>query len=277
MHALGHGSLYGSKGSGYMNEETLISVDQLTLRIPAVRSRARSLRANPLSLLADFYMPRQGKREVRTLIHDLSFEVQDGHRLALIGPNGAGKTTLLRLLAGSVFPSRGTIVTRGKVRALLNVSLGLQGAATGLENIYLRGLSMGFTLAEIRSMAPEIVEFSELGDAIYDSMQTYSAGMRARLAFSIVTARAPNILLMDEWISAGDKHFVEKARERLRAQVSVCRALVLASHSEEVVSEICTHGMVLKCGRMIFYGKIDDALNFYDQMKPTNSEPRRVN
>ena len=260
-----------------MSKENLISVDRLTLRIPAVRSRARSLRANPLSLLADFYMPSQGKREVRTIIDDLSFEVEDGHRLALIGPNGAGKTTLLRLLAGSVFPTRGTIVTKGRVRALLNVSLGLQGAATGLENIYLRGLSMGFTLAEIRGMVPEIVEFSELGDAIYDSMQTYSAGMRARLAFSIVTARVPNILLMDEWISAGDKHFVEKAQERLEAQVSVCRALVLASHSEKIVSEICTHGLVLKSGRMIFYGKIDDALNFYDQMKPTNSAPRRVN
>src|SRR5262245_44763999 len=135
---------------------------------------------------------------------------------------------------------------------------------------------MGFTLAEIRSMVPEIVEFSELGDAIYDSMQTYSAGMRARLAFSIATARAPNILLMDEWISAGDKHFVEKARERLWAQVSVCRALVLASHSEKVV-EICTHGLVLSSGRMVFYGKIDNALNFYGQMKPTNSASRRVN
>jgi ABC-type polysaccharide/polyol phosphate transport system ATPase subunit len=277
MHALGHGSRCGSKGLGYMSKEHLISVDRLTLRIPAVRNRATSLRANPLSLLVDFYMPRQGKREVRTIIDDLSFEVQDGNRLALIGPNGAGKSTLLRLLAGSVFPTRGTIVTRGKVRALLNVSLGLQGAATGLENIYLRGLSMGFTLAEIRSMVPEIVEFSELGDAIYDSMQTYSAGMRARLSFAIVTARVPNILLMDEWISAGDKHFVEKAQERLEAQISVCRALVLASHSEKVVREICTHGLVLSSGRMIFYGKIDDALNFYDQMKPTNSASRRVN
>ena len=261
-----------------MSKENSISVDRLTLRIPTVRSRAKSLRANPLSLLADFYMPRQEKREVRTIIDDVSFEVEDGHRVALIGPNGAGKTTLLRLLAGSVFPTRGTIVTKGRVRALLNVSLGLQDAATGLENIYLRGLSMGLSLAEIRSMVPEIVEFSQLGEAIYDSMQTYSAGMRARLAFSIVTASVPNILLMDEWISAGDKHFVEKAQERLQAQINICRVLVLASHSEKVVSQICTHGLVLNSGRIIFYGKINDALKFYDQMHPgKNLTPRRVN
>src|SRR5262249_21883820 len=131
MHALGHGSRCGSKGLGYMNKENLISVDRLTLRIPAVRSRATSLRANPLSLLADFYMPRQGKREVRTIIDDLSFEVEDGNRLALIGPNGAGKSTLLRLLAGSVLPRRGTIETRGKVRALVIVYIELLATATG--------------------------------------------------------------------------------------------------------------------------------------------------
>lgn len=245
-----------------------ISVRNVTLRIPMVRKGGNSLLANPFSLLANFYVPGKTSREVRTILNDLSFEVTNGNRLGLIGRNGAGKTTLLRLLAGSMSPTRGTIVTRGRVQALLNISLGLRSEATGLENIYLRGLSMGMTLSELKERVPEIVEFSELGNAIYDAIQTYSTGMRARLAFSIVTSRAPNILLMDEWISTGDKYFVAKAQERLATQVAECRGLVLASHSRSVLSELCTHGLVLEGGRGIFFGNIADALNFYDEQVP---------
>ena len=245
-----------------------ILVRNITLRIPMVRKGASSIVTNPLSLVARFYMPRLRKREVRTILEAVSFEVEDGSRLALIGRNGAGKTTLLRLLAGSILPTRGMILTRGRVQALLNTSLGLRSEATGLENIYLRGLSMGMSLAEIRERIPEIVEFSELGDAIHDSIHTYSAGMRARLAFSIATSRAPNVLLMDEWISAGDRYFVEKTQERLQAQVKTCRALVLASHNKSIISDICSHGLVLEGGRKMFFGRVEDALNFYDEMNP---------
>lgn len=245
-----------------------ISARNVTLRIPTLHKGAGSILANPFALLASFYMPRQAKRELRTILDDVNFEVEDGSRLGLIGPNGAGKTTLLRLLAGSISPTRGSVVTTGKVQALLNIHQGFRLEATGLENVYLRGLCMGMTLAEIRSTIPEIVEFSELSDAIYDPMQTYSAGMRARLAFSIVTARTPNILLMDEWISAGDRFFVEKAQQRLQAQIEVCRVLVIASHSASILQEICTHGLVLDAGRNMFFGKIDDALKFYEHMTP---------
>jgi ABC-type polysaccharide/polyol phosphate transport system ATPase subunit len=251
-----------------MNASRAISVRDLTLRIPRVRKGSSSLRTNPFSLLASFYMPGRSRREVRTLLDDINFEVEDGSRLALIGPNGAGKTTLLRVLAGGISPTRGTIVRRGTAQALLNINLGFRDGATGLENIYLRGLSMGLSLAEVRDKVPEIAEFSELGDAIYDPIQTYSAGMRTRLAFSIVTSRAPNILLMDEWISAGDKYFVEKAQERLQTKVKDCRALVLASHNKEIISDICSHGLVLETGRKRFFGKIDDALKFYEEMRP---------
>ena len=109
---------------------------------------------------------------------------------------------------------------------------------------------MGMTLQEIGEKLPEIVEFSELGDAVYDPIQTYSAGMRARLAFSLVFAHVPNILLMDEWISAGDRYFVAKAQERLEQYISQCRTLVLASHSKPILTEICTHGLVLEAGRI---------------------------
>jgi ABC-type polysaccharide/polyol phosphate transport system ATPase subunit len=251
-----------------MDAVAAISARNVTLRIPRVRKGSSSLKVNPFSLLANFYMPGRSSREVRTILDDISFELEDGFRLALIGPNGAGKTTLLRVLAGAISPTRGTIIRRGTAQALLNVNLGFRNEATGLENIYLRGLSMGMNLSEIREKVPEIAEFSELGVAIYDPIQTYSAGMRARLAFSIVTSRAPNILLMDEWISAGDKRFVQKAHERLERKVADCRALVLASHNNAIVTDICSHGLVLETGRKVFFGKIDEALKFYDEMQP---------
>ena len=254
-----------------MDKQNSISVQNVTLRIPVVRHANRSLMADPFSLLAAFYMPGSTKRGVKTLIDDVSFEVEDGWRLALIGRNGAGKTTLLRLLAGSFHPSRGRIVTRGKVQALLSLSLGLRDSATGLENIYLQGLAMGMRMAEIGDKVSEIVDFTELGDAIHDPIQTYSTGMRARLAFAIATSRAPNILLMDEWISTGDKFFVAKAQERVQAQVETCKALVLASHSRGIMSEICTHGLVLDAGRSLYLGKIDDALKLYDEVSPVSA------
>jgi ABC-type polysaccharide/polyol phosphate transport system ATPase subunit len=246
-----------------------ISLREVTLRVPMVRKGSKSLSADPLSMLAAFYAPGKTRRELRTIVDNVSLEIDDGHRLALIGRNGAGKTTLLRLLAGSFTPTRGKIITRGQVQALLNLSFGFKGVATGLENIYLRGLSMGMTLPEISEKLPEIVEFSELGDAVYDPIQTYSAGMRARLAFSLVFAHVPNILLMDEWISAGDRYFVAKAQERLEKYISQCRTLVLASHSKPILTEIFTHGLVLDGGRVTYFGKIDDALKFYDDALPT--------
>jgi ABC-type polysaccharide/polyol phosphate transport system ATPase subunit len=245
-----------------------ISVRNVAMRIPIMRRGKGSLMTDPLSLLASFYKPRKAQREVRTIIEGLSFEVEDGWRLALIGRNGAGKTTLLRLLAGSYHPTRGTIVSRGSIQALLNLSLGFRNSATGLENIYLRGLSMGMAMAEIQEKLPEIAAFTELGDAIHDPIQTYSAGMRAKLGFSIATSRDPSILLMDEWISAGDKFFMAKAQERLQSRVQSCKALVIASHNKNILSDICTHGLVLDSGQSLYFGKIDDALRFYDEMVP---------
>jgi len=249
-----------------------IAVRNVTLRIPLRRKGTTSPTVNPLSLLARLYKPGKGRTEVRTIVEAASFEVHEGNRLALIGRNGAGKTTMLRLLAGSIAPTRGSIEICGTVQALLNLSLGLRPEATGMENIYLRGLAMGMDLTEIKETIPDIIEFSELGDSIYDPIKTYSTGMRAKLAFSVATSRKPNVLIMDEWISAGDKYFVQRAQKRLRAQVDTCRALVLASHSSSIIKEICTHGLVMDAGRTLFFGKVDDALEFYDQLNPS-AEP----
>ena len=197
------------------------------------------------------------------------------HTDTVLGPGSSGWWSVLVNFLGCVafgVSAVGAYITTAGVTVDTAI---FKTVATGLENIYLRGLSMGMTLGEISEKLPEIVEFSELGDAVYDPIQTYSAGMRARLAFSLVFAHVPNILLMDEWISAGDRYFVAKAQERLEQYISQCRTLVLASHSKPILTEICTHGLVLEAGRIAYFGKVDDALKYYDETLPAGVDIER--
>ena len=170
---------------------------------------------------------------------DLSLEVRDGMRLAIVGPNGAGKTTLLKLIAGILPAAEGAIRVEGVVSPLLNIRLGMEAELTGIENIWLRGSYMGKTRHEIDKKLPAIVEFAELGEFIDLPINTYSAGMAARLAFSIATSFEPDILLIDESIGAGDKKFAEKAATRLRELVDGSSILVLATHNEKLMKTMC--------------------------------------
>ena len=145
-------------------------------------------------------------------LDDVTLDIEDGDRVALIGPNGAGKTTLLRVLAGIYSPTRGESHSSGRISALLDVSLGLNPEATGRENIMLRGIYMNIHPREMRSRVAEIVEFTELGPYIDMPARTYSAGMLVRLGFAISTSMPAEILLMDEWLSAGDARFLERRR-----------------------------------------------------------------
>ena len=148
-------------------------------------------------------------------LNDVSFELREGDRVGIVGHNGSGKSTLLRVLAGAYEPVSGTIEVQGQVASMLNITLGLDYEATGYENIFLRGVIMGYTPKEIEPLVDEIVAFSELGDYIDMPMRTYSSGMSVRLAFAVSTCVKADILLMDEWLSVGDEGFKVKARERL--------------------------------------------------------------
>lgn len=178
--------------------------------------------------------------------------------------NGAGKSTLLRVLAGIYQPSSGRLVVSGSAKGLFDVSLGVIPEATGLENIYMRGLQMGLSMKQIKELVPEIVEFSELQEAINNPLNSFSAGMRIRLAFSISTMIEPDILLLDEWIGAGDANFRAKVKSRMEKLVEKSRELVLATHNTGLMKGLCTHGMVLDKGKMVYSGKLVDALEFYN-------------
>jgi ABC-2 type transport system ATP-binding protein/lipopolysaccharide transport system ATP-binding protein len=179
---------------------------------------------------------------------DVSFDIHEGEIFAIIGPNGAGKSTLLRAMAGIYEPARGRVRVAGRVTTMFGLSLGLETDATGMENIRTCGLAAGMTRREIERSAAEIAEFTELGDYLDFPLFSYSAGMLARLAFAIATARQPEILLMDEWISAGDAAFLQKVDARLHALLDEVGILVLASHNEHLLVRVCNRIVRLERG-----------------------------
>ncbi|HEY7664522.1 MAG TPA: ATP-binding cassette domain-containing protein [Xanthobacteraceae bacterium] len=196
-------------------------------------------------------------------LHDVTLDIEDGDRLGLIGLNGAGKTTLLRVLAGIYYPSQGRAYSSGKVSALLDVSVGLNPEATGRENIILRGMYMNIHPREMRSLVDEIAEFTELGPYLDMPTRTYSAGMMVRLGFAVSTCIPPEILLMDEWLSAGDASFLDKAQKRMERFVGSSSILVLASHSMELLRKWCNRGVILRHGRIVAHGAIADVIAAY--------------
>lgn len=246
-----------------MPETSFIRARNVATNVPRRSRRRSALRENPLSVVTGL-LSRREVRDFRTLISDISFEFSAGDRVGLIGQNGAGKTTLLRLLAGALVPSAGSLEVRGVTQTLLSVSMGMQPEATGIENIYLLGYCIGLSGDRIHELMPEIIDFADLHAVIQDPVHTYSSGMQLRLAFAVATAVKPEILLLDEWLSTGDRFFVERSNERLMNHIDASEILVFASHSVETLLRICTRGLVLKSGRIVFDGGIEEGIAFYE-------------
>lgn len=193
----------------------------------------------------------RGHRTVVQALDGVSFELHAGDRLGLVGSNGAGKTTLLKVLYGIFKPTTGHLKIDGRVDALFNINLGFRKEATGRRNIELRGLINGWSPRQIASVIDSIIEFSELGEFIDMPFKTYSQGMAARLAFSIATSLEPEILLLDEWIGAGDAAFQSKAKERMEALASRAGIVVLASHDKNLIDRVCNRTLRLEHGRVV--------------------------
>ena len=185
-----------------------------------------------------------------TALEGVSFELRSGDRLGLTGPNGAGKTSLLKVLYGIYEPTTGHVAIKGRVDALFNINLGFRREATGRRNIVLRGLINGWSTEQIEAHMEAIIAFSELGDFIDIPLKAYSAGMAARLAFSVATVMEPEILLMDEWIGAGDAAFQEKARKRMTEIAEKAGITVLASHNQALLKKTCNKILVLEDGKV---------------------------
>lgn len=205
-------------------------------------------------------------------LENVSLKLEQGDRLGIIGVNGSGKTTLLRVFAGIYEPVSGWVRRQGRTLSLIDFSLNIDPEATGYENIRLRGALMGIAPEEMRGRMDEIAEFSGLGDYLDMAVRTYSSGMMARLAFSVCTSADPEVLLMDEWIGAGDAIFMEKANRRLENLIGSSGILAFASHSQEMLERICNKGLLLDAGRVRAMGAISEVLREYREIVQEQGE-----
>ena len=230
---------------------------------------AKNLRLSLVSgLTGGKILPKslQTKSFLVKALEEINLEIRSGDRLGLVGHNGAGKSTLLRVLAGVYQPTSGQILIEGRITPLLNQTPGMEPEDSGYDNIFTVGMYLGMSHDEIANKAPEIVEFSGLGDFIHMPIRTYSSGMQARLGFSICTALDPGIMLLDEGIGAADAQFADKAAKRIKGLIEETEILVLASHSDAMIESMCNKAALIEHGKLIEFGAVSSILKRYHQV-----------
>lgn len=190
----------------------------------------------------------------------ISFEVGEGESVAILGYNGSGKSTTLKLISGVLRPDAGWVRTRGRVAGLIEVGAGFHPDLTGRENVYLNAAILGMNKAEIDARFDDIVAFSEIGEFIDNEVKHYSSGMFLRLAFSVAIHTELDVLLVDEILSVGDAPFRAKCRDKIRELVSQGKTMVVVSHDVGTVKELCTRGIVIRKGKMVFDGPVAEAV-----------------
>ena len=198
-------------------------------------------------------------------LKDISFEIERGDRVGILGTNGAGKSTLLKAIAGVLKPTEGSIQCFGTIAPLLELGAGFDRQYTGAENIYLYGAVLGYSREFIQEKYDDIVRFSELGKFIDVPVKNYSSGMKARLGFSIATVVEPEILILDEVLSVGDKRFRKKCEARIQSMFDKGVTVLFVSHSTDQVLRMCNKGILLEQGKLIAQGDVEDIIDLYDE------------
>ena len=234
-----------------------ISISNLSAQYRVYGAKSRSLKLRMISqATGGKLLANHDDSVVVKAIDNISLEIADGERIGLVGHNGSGKTTLLRVLAGIYKPSAGQARITGRLSALLNPASGMDQESTGIENIFLRGYLMGLTKAEIDAHVDEICAFSELGEYVHLPVRTYSAGMFARLAFSISTILRSDIMLIDEGIGAGDAAFFSRAQQKIETMLESTSIVILASHAPSLINRFCNRLIRMDSGRIIEDGPV---------------------
>lgn len=261
-----------------MTELPILSVAGLAKK--HARSLARSARYAVADLLSELRPFRAAAPELRAdefwALRDVSFELCRGEAIAVIGSNGAGKSTLLRLVAGLIKPDAGEIRLRGRAAAMIELAAGFNPALSGLENVRLGAALHGLAERETAGFVEQVTDFAGLDGVIDAPVQTYSAGMRSRLAFALHAALEPDLLLVDEVLAVGDLAFQHKCLRHMRSFLERGGAALFVSHSPHQIQAICDRGLLLEAGRVAFEGSAAEALDLMFAMRSSPSQPEAI-
>ena len=205
----------------------------------------------------------RGRKETRTVLQDIDLTIKKGETVALIGTNGSGKSTLLKLMTKIYYPTKGSVVTHGKLTSLLELGAGFHPDFSGRENIYFNASIFGLSKKEIDDRLNDIISFSELEEFIDNPVRTYSSGMYMRLAFSIAINVDADILLVDEILAVGDQHFQEKCQKKLLELKDSGKTIVIVSHNIESVKQLCDRAVWIYDGKVRLDGECKEVVDEY--------------
>lgn len=214
--------------------------------------------------LAEWMIPNQKPRhELKWVLEDVSFKIKPGEAVGIVGINGAGKSTLLKVIAGTIQPTNGSVSVRGRVAALLELGMGFHSDFTGRQNVFMAGQLLGHSVDSIARLMPEIEAFAEIGEYIDQPVRVYSSGMQVRLAFSVATAVRPDVLIVDEALSVGDKYFSQKSFGRIQSFLDQGTTLLFVSHDATAVKALCDRAILMEKGRATMIADPESVIDRY--------------
>jgi lipopolysaccharide transport system ATP-binding protein len=217
--------------------------------------------------LAEWMIPSSKSRhQLKWVLQDINIRIEPGEAVAIIGINGAGKSTLLKLITGTAQPTTGQVAISGRVAALLELGMGFHADFTGRQNAFMAGQLIGLSTEEIAALMPQIEAFAEIGDYIDRPVRIYSSGMLMRLAFSVATAKRPDVLIVDEALSVGDAYFQHKSFDRIREFRKAGTTLLIVSHDKTAIQSVCDRAILLDAGRLTKEGAPEEVMDFYNAM-----------
>lgn len=240
--------------------DEIIKVDQVCMNFRMNVNHTTSMKEWVIAKLK-----RELKYQDFYALKDVSFSVSRGEIIGIIGTNGSGKSTLLKVISGIYKPTKGNVVTAGRVAPMLELGSGFDYELSGRENIFLNGAIMGYSEDFLKSRYEEIIAFSELGEFIHQPIKTYSSGMMMRLAFSVATLVEPEILIVDEILSVGDERFQKKSYQRMMELMGGGTTVLMVSHDIGQIRNMCSRSIWLKHGSIQMDGDVQEVCDAYQQ------------
>jgi len=243
------------------------SVKEVAIHLKDVK-KVYKLYRRPKDRLFDAFGLLRGKRKpgLNYALKGVSLDINKGETVGIIGTNGSGKSTILKIITGVLFPNEGDVEINGRISALLELGAGFNQEYTGIENVYLNGTMLGFTDEEIEQKLPQILEFADIGDYVYQPVKTYSSGMFVRLAFAVAINIDPEILIVDEALSVGDTFFQAKCYAKFDEFKRAGKTIVFVSHDLSSISKYCDKVFLLNKGKLLGEGSAKEMIDIYKRV-----------